>query len=103
MFRCSCVAGLPPQLGGFAFGIRTGLTWVRNRVMASLDVRPIFLSTASASHLSAGSTRARIVSDLRIGHRPYLPRCSTYGLQAQLQRAKDLRPAYRRRADARPA
>src|SRR4029077_15935058 len=53
------------------FGMRIGkgspsfsLTWVRNSVMASLEVRPIFLSTASASRLSAGSTRARMVSDL---------------------------------------
>src|SRR6266567_7611264 len=52
--------------------------------MASLDVSPILLSTASALRFSFGSIRARTVSLLPICGYLRLT-CSTYGLQTQKQ------------------
>jgi hypothetical protein len=53
------------------FGTRSGngkpfvsLTCAKNKLIASLEVIPIFLNTASAPRLSSGSTRARIVAVL---------------------------------------
>src|SRR6266567_7163720 len=53
--------------------------------MASLDVSPILLSTASALRFSFGSIRARTVSLLPICGYLRLT-CSTYGLQTQTQK-----------------